>query len=211
MSAASPAFDRSLRTVMWWDAFLSLEAPIARVATPWVAAVQALFVAIVIDVAGAPSSRSSISRSPCASATAITAALPSEASAACTASTARAAILSASATYRWMCTVVPPRVSGLRKSISRYSSVSMTRESPIFTSAWPMVPFGPGIRITSAAPNALGGVQDLRLAGPAQPAARAGARPGQRSQGGAGGVVRRVQHLGIGHAGIIGRMAGPVD
>jgi hypothetical protein len=38
VSAASPAFDRSLRTVMWWDAFLSLEAALlAIVALPVVA------------------------------------------------------------------------------------------------------------------------------------------------------------------------------
>ena len=35
------------------SASLRSRAPIARVAIPWVAAVQALFVAIVIDVAGA--------------------------------------------------------------------------------------------------------------------------------------------------------------
>jgi hypothetical protein len=41
-----------------------------------------------------------------------------------------------------------------RKAISGYSSESMMRESPMRISAWPSLPSGPGMRITSAAPKA---------------------------------------------------------
>ncbi|MND06955.1 hypothetical protein D3C83_286570 [compost metagenome] len=56
--------------------------------------------------------------------------------------------------YTWIVTVVPPRAFGLRKSIAANSSASMIRESPIWISAWPTDPPGPGMRMISFAPNA---------------------------------------------------------
>ena len=53
-----------------------------------------------------------------------------------------------------MLAAVPPSVVGLLWPISGNSSASMMGESPILISAWPMVSLGPGIRISSTAPNA---------------------------------------------------------
>jgi hypothetical protein len=51
-------------------------------------------------------------------------------------------------------TGVPPMVCGLSCPMPGCSSASMMCESPIFSSAWPIVPSGAGIRITSSALNA---------------------------------------------------------
>jgi hypothetical protein len=48
----------------------------------------------------------------------------------------------------------PPSDCGLRLSHSGNSSASMIGESPILISAWPTLPAGPSMRITSTAPNA---------------------------------------------------------
>ncbi len=61
---------------------------------------------------------------------------------------------STSSTYTLIVTGVPPTLFGLRAPMSGFSSASMTRPSPISSSAWPTFPSGPSMRIRSFAPKA---------------------------------------------------------
>jgi hypothetical protein len=67
--------------------------------------------------------------------------------------TARAKTLSTSSTYILIVTGVPPMVFGPRMPLSGYSSESMITLSPSWSSAWPILPSGSGMRIRSVAPN----------------------------------------------------------
>ena len=70
------------------------------------------------------------------------------------AATAWLKILSQSSTYRLIVTGLVPFGAGAHEPMSGNSSARKRCESPIFSSAWPILPPGHGMHITAVAPNA---------------------------------------------------------
>jgi len=69
-------------------------------------------------------------------------------------STAFCTVVSTSSVYSINPPVQPPSSFGAVVADSGFGSASMTTESPISSSAWPILPSGPGMITFSLAPNA---------------------------------------------------------